>query len=206
MYKKAQQHFKKADPLLYKASLLHTIDDVVPSLDIFRDIIRAITSQQLSGKAADTIFERLEIIIGKNTFVPERVLSLDEDTLRSAGLSRAKVVSIKSLAHAVVHKVLNLETIYILPDTHVIESLTTVKGIGPWTAEMILMFSLGRTDIFSTGDLGLKKGMMHVYNLKKLPSERMIKKRSVVWSPYRTYAARVLWRVADEAKNKKAKS
>ena len=205
MYKKAQQHFKKADPILHKASLLHDIDDVRPSPDLFYDIARAIVSQQLSGKAADTIFARLEIIVGRNNFTPERIVLLDEGDLRSAGLSQAKVNGLKALAEAVMSEKLDLEGIHALGDEGVIETLTTVKGIGPWTAEMILMFSLGRADIFSMGDLGLKKGIMHLYGLKKMPSERTMKALMKKWSPYNTYASRILWRVADGQKMQNAK-
>ena len=83
------------------------------------------------------------------------------------------------------------------------EELTQVKGVGPWTAQMLLMFSLARADIFSKGDLGLRKGIMFLYGLKKMPSDRKMDSLTAPWSPYRTYAARVLWRVADKAKEKK---
>ncbi len=200
MYHLAQKHFKKTDALLYRASVLHRIPDVRRSKEVFRDVVHAIVNQQLSGKAAETIFGRLEALLGKKKFNAQNVLGLKDAELRICGLSEAKVKTIHGLAQAVVRKEIDLVTLHTLPDGEVITNLTSVKGIGPWTAEMILMFSLGRTDIFSPGDLGLRKGLMYLYDLKKLPSDAQMKKLTKKWSPYRTYASRVLWRVADARK------
>ena len=195
MYSRAKLHFKKADPLLYEAARLHDIADIRRSRDVFRDIVRAIVNQQLSGKAAETIFCRLE---EKVSITPVSIADISVPALRSCGLSEVKAKTIKALARAILKNTqLDLAVIHTYPDDKVIELLTSIKGIGPWTAEMILMSSLGRTDIFSKGDLGLKKGIMHLYGLPKLPSDRLMDKLSRAWSPYRTYAARVLWRVAD---------
>jgi 3-methyladenine DNA glycosylase/8-oxoguanine DNA glycosylase len=200
MYSLAVSHFKKADPILYKAALLHAIEDVVRSPDVFGDLIHAIVNQQLSGKAAATIYGRLEAKCGRAGITPKAILKLTPASMRACGLSAAKVKAVKGLAKAVAEKKLDLATIHAHPDETVIELLASVKGIGPWTAEMILMFSLGRTDIFSKGDLGLRKGIMHLYGLKKLPTDRQMDKLAKAWAPYRTYAARVLWRVADRKK------
>lgn len=197
MYHKAKLHFKKADPILYKAAKLHAIANVTRSRDVFGDIVHAIVNQQLSGKAAGTIFGRLKIAAGKGGVTPKAIAKLGMPVLRKCGLSGAKAATIKGLARAVVRKEIDLVSIHEHADEKVIEVLTSQKGIGPWTAEMILMFSLGRTDIFSKGDLGLRKGIMRLYGLKKMPSDRFMDKLSLAWSPWRTYAARVLWRVAD---------
>jgi 3-methyladenine DNA glycosylase/8-oxoguanine DNA glycosylase len=218
MYHHAKLHFKKVDPILYEAAQLHDIADIRRSRDVFRDIVHAIVNQQLSGKAAETIFRRLEEKVKvKTAITPAGIATLSIPALRACGLSNAKARTIKALARAVLHKdtikdakknakqnkKLDLATIHTHPDEKVIELLTSIKGIGPWTAEMILMSSLGRTDIFSKGDLGLKKGIMHLYGLSELPSDRLMDKLSRAWSPYRTYAARVLWRVADGRKDNK---
>ena len=206
MYRLARLHFKKNDPVLYKAALLHAIHDVTRSPDVFGDLVHAIINQQLSGKAADTIQGRLEACLrrqakaGRGGITPKRILKLSAAAMRSAGLSNAKVKAIRNVAQAVLAKKLDLENIHLEEDAKVIETLTSVKGIGPWTAEMILMFSLGRTDIFSKGDLGLRKGIMYLYGLKKMPSDKQMDKLAKLWAPYRTYAARVLWRVADGRK------
>jgi DNA-3-methyladenine glycosylase II len=201
MNRLAKAHFKKADPVLYRAALLHDVRDIKRSRDVFGDLVSAIVNQQLSGKAADTIYGRLKALAGKSGVTPKRILALKPSAMRKCGLSKAKVKTIKGLAKAVTDKKLALATIHAHEDARVMELLTAVKGIGPWTAEMILMFSLGRVDIFSKGDLGLRKGIMHLYGLKKLPSDRMMDKLSHAWAPYRTYAAKVLWRVADKKKS-----
>ena len=197
MYRLAKAHFKKADPTLYRAAQKHAIADIRRSKDVFGDLVNAIVNQQLSGKAAATIYGRLEALAGHAGITPKKLLKLKTSALRKCGLSAAKVTAIKSLANAVASGDLDLVTIHIKPDGEVMETLTAVKGIGPWTAEMILMFSLGREDTFSKGDLGLRKGIMHLYGLKKLPSDRTMDILAKRWSPYRTYAARVLWKVAD---------
>jgi DNA-3-methyladenine glycosylase II len=215
MYHRAKLHFKKADPVLYRAAKLHKIADIKRSHDVFDDLVHAIVNQQLSGKAAETIYGRLEDLVGgkkkekrgkewgkrkSGTITPQAVLNLSTGAMRTCGLSEAKVKSIKGLAKSIVRKEINLVEIHKHSDEKVMELLTSIKGIGSWTAEMILMFSLGRTDIFSKGDLGLRKGIMHLYKLKKMPSDRFMDKLAKTWSPYRTYAARVLWRVADGEK------
>jgi 3-methyladenine DNA glycosylase/8-oxoguanine DNA glycosylase len=219
MYHLAKKHFKKADPILYRAAMLHDIANIRRSKDVFGDIVHAIVNQQLSGKAADTIYGRLEEKCkaqsagwrtkrktknkkewGKNkstTLDPKLIAKLKVPALRKCGLSEAKANTIIGLAQAVIKGEVDLISIHKHDDAKVIELLTSIKGIGPWTAEMILMFSLGRTDIFSKGDLGLRKGIMHLYKLKKMPNDRFMDKLAKAWSPYRTYAARVLWRVAE---------
>jgi DNA-3-methyladenine glycosylase II len=200
MYSSAKTHFKYADPILYRAALLHDIDDIRRSRDVFGDLVNAIVNQQLSGKAAKTIYGRLEKLAGRGGITPKAILKLKISAMRKCGLSALKAEAIKGLAKAA--DKLDLSKIHLHEDEKIIELLTAQKGIGPWTAEMILMFSLGRQDIFSKGDLGLKKGIMHLYGLKKMPSDRFMDKLAKAWSPYRTYAARVLWRVVDDGKEK----
>ncbi|HEU5114333.1 MAG TPA: DNA-3-methyladenine glycosylase [Candidatus Paceibacterota bacterium] len=200
MYKKARLHFKKHDPRLHAASLEYEIEDLEQSDDLFRDIASTIIGQQLSGKAADTIFGRFEALFPGKLILPEEILKLRDEQLRACGLSGAKARSIKDLAAKVISGDVNIERLPLLPDEEVMQELTKVKGIGPWTAEMVLMFSLGRTDVFSMGDLVLKKGLMSLYGWKKLPSARTVSKVLNSWSPYRTYAARILWKIEDRKK------
>lgn len=200
MYSKAKLHFKKADPKLHKASLEFEIADLVSSKDLFRDICWTIIGQQLSGKAADTIFGRFELLFEKKPLNPENTLKLTDGKLRTAGLSGAKSRAIKNLSEKVISKEVDLIALPNKKDEEVLEELMKVKGIGPWTAEMILMFSLGRTDIFSLGDLGLRKGLMHLYGWKKLPVEKKLLATIEKWSPYKTYAAKILWKIADKKK------
>ncbi len=200
MYSKALLHFKTHDPLLHAAAAEFEIEDVKASDDLFRDIVWTIIGQQLSGKAADTIFERFVKLLPNDLVLPEKILKLSDEKMRSAGLSGAKARAIRSLSEHVLSGDVDLEKLPALPDSDVLTELTKVKGIGPWTAEMILMFSLGRTDVFSRGDLGLQKGLMHLYGWKKLPSDKRLSAVIAKWSPYRTYAARILWKIADKKK------
>ncbi|MDP1624980.1 MAG: DNA-3-methyladenine glycosylase 2 family protein [bacterium] len=202
MYSLAQAHFKKTDPRLHKVSLAFDIPDVKASKDLFRDICWTIIGQQLSGKAADTIFARFEILLPRKKVEPKVILKLSDAQMRSAGLSGAKSRAIKSLAEHVLSGELNLASLPSLPDAEVVLNLTKVKGIGPWTAEMLLMFSLGRMDVFSIGDLVLRKELMNLHGWKKLPSEKKIAAALAAWSPYRTYAARILWKIADQNKSR----
>jgi DNA-3-methyladenine glycosylase II len=200
MYKKAQKHFAKTDKRLHKASLKFDIPDITHSDDLFRDIVWTIIGQQLSGKAADTIFARFTSLFKDKKLSAEKILKLEETAMRSAGLSGAKARAIRDFSEKVLSGELRLEDLKKIDEVSVVAELTRVKGIGPWTAEMILMFSLGRTDVFSAGDLGLMKGMKELYGLRALPDAKKVEKLSRAWSPYRTYAARVLWRVADSKK------
>ncbi len=203
MYNKAKEHFKKVDTILHKASVEFDIENLSPSKDLFTDIVWTIIGQQLSGKAADTIFGRFRKLFPLGKVTAKKILTLTDEKMRSAGLSGAKARAVKSLAEHVVSGKIKMNKIGGLSDAEVMDELTQVKGIGPWTAQMILMFSLARTDIFSKGDLGLRKGLMLLYGMKNPPNEKKIDSITTLWSPWRTYAARVLWRVADKAKEKK---
>jgi len=200
MYAKAKRHFKKTDPILHRAAQEHEIEAVAPSDDLFRDIIWTIIGQQLSSRAANAIFERFERLFTRRGITSRAVLNISDAQMRACGLSGAKVRAIRNVAEAVQNEMLELGTIADLNDELVLAELTKIKGIGPWTAEMVLMFSLGRPDIFSAGDLGLRKGIVHLYGLKKFPSDKKIAAITKKWSPYRTYAARVLWKIADAKK------
>ena len=202
MYKKARLHFKKADPQLYALAQKHDIPDILPSKTIYEDIIWTIVGQQLSGKAGDTIYGRFELLFPKKKITPKGVLKLTEAKMRSAGLSGAKVRAIRNLSEMIESGNLDLKTLATKTDDEVMNDLTKVTGIGPWTAEMVLMFSLGRTDIFSKGDLILKRQIMKIYGLK---DEKKIDAIIQAWSPWKTYAAKVLWRSKDEGGSKKNK-
>lgn len=197
MYERAKKHFRKADPRLYKAALDIHVEEIAPSQDLFRDIVWTIVGQQLSACAADTIFARLETLMCGKKMTPQTIFKLSDARMRECGLSGAKMRAIREFAVAVETRKLDLVALPALSDPDVVLALTRVKGIGPWTAEMVLMFSLGRPDIFSRGDLGLRKGMMELYQFKKPPSEKRLNAMIAAWSPYRTYAARVLWKLSD---------
>lgn len=190
-------HFQTVDPVLfttYQRLSQKTGLTPTPTTTPFEDLVEAIVCQQLSDRAGATIFGRFQKLFPNGKLTPERVLRLSDETIRSVGTSRSKVGFIKHLAQAVATKSIQLTQLAKMTDEQVIGELTKIRGIGPWTAEMFLMFSLGRQDVFSYGDLGLRKAIKRLYGFKREPSRRTIGRLSRRWSPYRTYACRILWR------------
>lgn len=194
MSAKARKHLQNVDAKLYSYIQRIAIPDFSKRHDSFTELCDTIISQQLSGKAAATIFSRFVKLFTAKKITPEKLLKLSNEKIRSCGASWAKVRSLKDLAQKVKDKTVNLEKLDDMSDDEVKDHLIQIKGIGPWSAEMFLMFSLGREDIFSFGDLGLKKGLMKVYGLKKEPTQKQIEKIVSKWSPHRTYASRILWK------------
>lgn len=194
MSAKARKHLQQVDSTLYGYAARIIIPDFTKRQDSFTELCDTIISQQLSGKAATTIFERFKGLFPANKITVDKLLNLSEEKIRSCGTSWAKVRSLKDLAQKVSDKTVNLEKLDVMSDEEVKNCLIQIRGIGPWSAEMFLMFGLGREDVFSHGDLGLKKGLMKVYNLKKEPTTKQIEKIVSKWRPHRTYASRVLWK------------
>lgn len=162
--------------------------------DYFIDLVDAITSQQLSGKAAATIFGRVKGKCG-GKITPEKLTKLTKEELRSCGLSYAKCSYVKDLAEKVLTKKLSVKKLDKLPDEEVEKKLLAVKGIGKWTAEMFLMFTLGRQDVFPIEDLGIRNGMRKL--LKKELKPQKIAIYATRWEPYRTAAAWYVWKALD---------
>lgn len=161
----------------------------------FKALIESIISQQLSVKASDTIFLRFKKLFpGKHFPKPAEVLRAPEQQMRAAGLSGSKVLYIRELAMAIETKQLKLRRLSILDNEDVISELTKIKGIGRWTAEMFLMFTLGRPDVFSHGDLGLRNAVKQLYKFKQPPTQQQIEKIVAKWSPHKTLASRYLWK------------
>ena len=164
----------------------------------FAALVRAILSQQLSAKAAETIYQRVILLAGGiEAMVPEALLGLDVDAVRAAGVSRPKIAYLRDLAERVADGRLDLHALDARPDDEVIEAITAVKGLGRWSAEMFLMFRLNRPDIFPVGDLGIVKGMQHVLGMKSRPAPRTMLRAAEAWRPYRSVAAWYLWRIQD---------
>lgn len=205
----ARRHLAKVDPAL--APLVRAIPCTLPvraNGNLFRTIVRAIAGQQLSTKAAATIFARLETTLGiggdprwTGARWPDdaaaRILATDDAALRAVGLSGAKAASLRDLATRVGSGLLELARIVRLPDERVIEALTEVRGIGRWTAEMLLIFDLGRPDVLPVDDLGIKKGLQKVHALRALPDASVITRRAEAWRPFRSIGSWYLWRALD---------
>ena len=163
----------------------------------FHHLTREIIYQQLSGKAASTIFDRFLALLPGQQLTPPSVLTLTPEALRAAGLSGAKARYIHALADAVVREQLSFAQFPQMDDEQIINQLTTVKGIGRWTAEMFLMFAMGRPDVFSYADLGLRKGFARAYQLSELPTLAQMRPVVEQWAPHRTYASVLLWALID---------
>ena len=197
---KGIKHLKKHDSILKRVIDKSGIIIIKPrnKKDYFKSLVRAIIGQQLSVKAAQTITNRfIALFRGKEFPTPEEIIKTRDTKLREAGLSSQKISYIKDLSKRVVSKEIDFGRIEKLEDEDAIGALIQVKGIGRWTAEMFLMFSLGRQDVFSHGDLGLKNAMKNLYGLRKHPSFKKTLEISKKWIPYRTLACRYLWASSD---------
>ncbi len=192
-----EKHFSSVDPILAKH--FHLIADMTLSVSSnpFEDLVESITSQQLSVKAGDTIFQRFKKLFSKGRITSGAILKLTDQQIRDVGVSWSKVHYIKAIAQAQQSGLIDFAALPALADDLVIQKLITIHGVGQWTAEMFLMFALGREDIFSYGDLGLRRGLQKLYGFKKEPTRKQMEKITKRWSPYRTYAARILWRSLD---------
>jgi DNA-3-methyladenine glycosylase II len=157
----------------------------------FEALASIIVSQQLSVAAADTIFRRLKVVV--TPFSAETILAAPAETLRSCGLSGPKQRHLKSVANAILSGALDLSALRILHDDEARAQLMAIKGVGRWTADIYLMSSLGRADIWPANDVGLQAATARALNLRKRPNEKQMEKLSQVWRPWRTVAARLFW-------------
>jgi DNA-3-methyladenine glycosylase II len=194
----AVEALREADPVLREV-----IDEVGPLGDFFAGrpsdhygtLVRSIVGQQLSTRAAASIYNRLLERFDGRTPTPEQVLADDPDELRTAaGLSHAKVRYLRSLAEHVLDGSLELDRLSGLPDDEVIARLVAVKGIGAWSADMFLMFHLRRPDVLPVGDLGIRRAVMGRYGLPALPAPAELTEIAEPWRPHRTLACIYLWR------------
>lgn len=165
----------------------------------YEGLFRSIVFQQLSGKAAGTIFKRVCAACGEGHVpAPGVVLPVEDGILRGAGLSRNKTLAIRDLAARTIDgTVPDRATARKTPDEALIERLVAVRGIGRWTAEMLLMFGLGRPDVFPVSDLGIRKGFQITYGMKRMPAPVTMHRQGRLWSPFRTIASWYLWRAVE---------
>ena len=190
----AKKYLQKSDPVLAKIIAQVNLPQRKRSRNHFRALVESIISQQLSVKASDTIFKRfVKLFPGGRFPKAEAILKIPDRKFRSVGISGAKTKFIKDLALHVHQGKLNFQKIRKLSDEEVIDVLIKVKGIGRWTAEMFLMFSFDRPDLFSHGDLGLRNAIQRWYKFRKPPTAKQIDKIVTKWSPHRTLACRYLW-------------
>lgn len=165
--------------------------------DPYGALVRTIVGQQLSTKAARSIYTSLAGIFGDRPPTPEELLAADEEELRSAGLSRPKIGYLRDLARHIQDRAIDLGALHHLPDEEVYASITAVKGLGRWSADMFLIFHLKRPDVLPVGDLGIRRAVERAYKLSELPEAPMLQKLAEPWRPARTLASLYLWESLD---------
>ena len=194
----ALQHLRRVDDKLAALIEQHGHPTLAPTTDAVRSLARAIVSQQLSGKAADTIWGRFVALYPGGRFPrPAAIVATPDAALRGAGLSGAKTAAIKDLARHVVERKLVPRRLPALTDEEVAALLLPVRGIGPWSVHMFLMFALARPDVLPVGDLGIRKGMQRHFGLRKLPDADRMTRLATPWRPYRSVAAWYMWRLLE---------
>jgi len=193
-------HFQKVDLKIYEAA--RTVDysrwlspkkQVQSKHRYFEALSSQIISQQLSGKAAETIHARFVALFPDKKISPEETLLLSDQAMRDAGMSWSKASYVKNVASSIVNSTIEWNRFSEMNDAEVVKELTKIKGLGAWSAEMFLMFTLGREDVFSYGDVGLKNGIKKIYSTEA-PTIEQIKDITEKWMPYRTYGSIALWK------------
>ena len=197
-YARARRLLVRRDPVLAALIRKHGACGLAAAQrsDHFSALVRAITGQQLSTKAAATIYARLIALMPAGV-TPEALMSLTDEQMRAAGMSRQKIAYFRDLAQKILNGALPLDSIDTLTDDEVIAALTQVKGIGRWSAEMFLIFRLHRPDVLPVDDLGIVTAMKNVYRLRKRPTADRMRKIGESWRPYRSVASWYLWRSLD---------
>jgi DNA-3-methyladenine glycosylase II len=200
MIHKAVRHLRSVDPVLERImERVGPVSTKARRVAVFQSLVQAIIYQQLSGKAADTIFSRFKALVGDGRFPSaEQVLAVPPEHIRSAGLSRPKVNYVRGIAEKAAAGALpTLKECDELTDAEIVQRLTELNGVGRWTVEMFLIFNLGRPDVLPVHDLGVRRGFQIAYGKRKMPEPEQLERYGEKWRPYRTVAAMYLWRAVD---------
>ena len=201
MHQEALEHLGRVDPILGK--LIKTVGPCTlrhkDRRSPFEALVTSVAFQQLNGTAAATILGRVKALFpGKKFPTPEDLLAMPEECLRRAGLSRAKTIAFKDIAaKAITGAVPSRRALARVPDAEIVERLTTLRGVGPWTVEMLLIFTLGRADVLPVTDFGVRKGFALTYGWKDMPDPKELLAFGERWRPYRTTASWYFWRALD---------
>lgn len=201
MNEPALQHLLRADKILARVVKKVGPCPLAPRRRVppYQALVKSVAYQQLNGKAADTIFRRmLALFPGQKFPTPADIIAATDEKLRSAGLSRAKTAAIKDIAAKTIAGIVPPRRVIAkMSDAEIIEQLTTIRGVGPWTVEMLLMFTLGRPDVLPATDYGVRSGFARVYGLKELPSPKELLAHGERWRPHRTVASWYMWRALE---------
>lgn len=196
----AQGHLSAVDPIM--AQLIKKYGDctLTPHTDYYRELVESIIGQQLSVKAAQTIFNRFLDLFDGSMPTPKQIKAIDVEALRAIGCSYAKASYIKDLAVAIEEGRLDLEHVATLPNEEVIKQLVSIKGIGEWSAHMFMIFSLGRTNILPYSDLGIRNAIARLYGLETTkPADLLLISLQRHWAPYQSVASWYLWKSLDNS-------
>lgn len=194
---RARRWLARRDPVLGAVIRRAGPCDLTPRGDPYRYLVRSVLYQQLAGSAARAIEARLHARFGGRVPAPARLRAARPAQLRACGLSRQKIASLRAIAAAFDDRVLDARRLARLEDDAVVEAVTVVRGVGPWTAHMLLMFSLGRPDVLPVGDYGVRKGAMTLYGLSELPRPAELEALAEPWRPWRSVASWYLWRALE---------
>ncbi|MFN4261964.1 MAG: DNA-3-methyladenine glycosylase family protein [Gemmataceae bacterium] len=194
IHQKAQRHLARRDPIMKQ--LIQAVGPCTLRVngDHFACLARSIVAQQISARAAASILAKLEKVLEPDGLTPAAILRAADAALRGAGLSAAKLRYVRDLAEKVDAGAVSLATLADLPDEQVIDTLLPIKGIGRWTAQMFLIFSLGRLDVLPVDDFGLRAGVLQQYRLAEMPTKDHLRQLAEPWRPYRSIATWYLWR------------
>jgi len=199
----AHRHLRRTDPRMSALIAQSRRYNLVPATSVrpFDALAESIVYQQLNGKAAASIWNRVRALYPKRKRLdPAKVLATPDETLRAAGLSRAKLAAIKDLAAKTIDgTVPSGRALLRMSDDEIVARLTTVRGIGRWTVEMLLLFDLGRPDVWPVDDYGVRKGFAKTFGRRKLPTPKQLMKLGEKWRPHRSVAAWYFWRALDQA-------
>ncbi len=193
-YEQARRLLARRDPKLREVICRIGPCTLTPNRKHFAILVRTIISQQISTKAALSIAARLEQLLAPEGFTPEKIQSVSDEAIRSCGFSAGKLKSLRDLCAKVLDETIQLNALRKLADYEVRESLIQIHGIGPWSADMFLMFALGRMDVLPVGDFGLKAGVKKIYELPEMPTAAKLEEIAEPWQPYRSVATWYVWR------------
>jgi DNA-3-methyladenine glycosylase II len=204
----AARHLQKSDRVMAALVAQHGVCRIQPwQVEPFTALVDSIIAQQISTKAAATICARTLKLAGRGgRYSPTKLLRVDESELRACGLSSAKAKYVQGIAQAVIDKRIDLKKLRSAEDNVVINALTELKGVGKWTAEMLMIFAYGHPDVLSLGDWGLRRGAQYAYQLSDAPNDKVFVGMAEAWRPYRSVASWYLWRAAETGLSNNSKN
>ncbi|MDA4122862.1 MAG: DNA-3-methyladenine glycosylase 2 family protein [Thaumarchaeota archaeon] len=198
VFRRGYDHVRSKDKRLARVMDKHGVIKFKAEGELFESLVESILSQQLSGASAGSIIRKVRALYPDGRLEARAMHGTPARKLRSAGVSPQKLGYLKDLSSKVAKNEIDLEALRSMDDDEIINILDAIKGIGPWTVHMLLIFTLGRADVFPVDDLGIRKGVQAVYSLKELPKKDQMERLAETWRPYRSVASLYLWRQEDE--------